>query len=156
MRVFLKIALVGALLLSACFCGRVNRTGAQRGVLDLREADLSVPIRLDGEWEFYWNHLYDPEKIPGPSPDFLKLPGAWNGARSGSETIGGDGFATLRLRLLTPAGAGPLMLKIPHQGTAYEMYADGHLIAKSGKVGTIRDSMTPMYVPRVSVSFSGE
>jgi hypothetical protein len=40
---------------------------AHKGILDLRQWDFEKngPIKLDGEWEFYWEKLYSLEDIIG-------------------------------------------------------------------------------------------
>ncbi len=38
------------------------------------------PVRLDGEWEFYWNELLKPEDLVERLPTtYYTLPGSWNG-----------------------------------------------------------------------------
>ena len=56
-------------LLDSCnyiiFEKSIGNFKAQKGILDLRNWDFAKngPIKLDGEWEFYWEKLYSLEEI---------------------------------------------------------------------------------------------
>lgn len=48
---------------------------AVAGVLDLRDWDFKVDgiVKLDGEWEFYWNQLIQSEKISETKKEFVQF-----------------------------------------------------------------------------------
>lgn len=129
---------------------------AERGMLDLSDWDFASlgRVRLDGEWEFYWNELLSPEDFEtGSAPEptgFIELPGAWNGYPSPEGPLPGDGYATYRLTVKLPRNAGLMAIKIPSPSTAHKVWADDELIAKSGVVGRSREEMTPQYRPLVA------
>jgi len=58
-----------------------------QGVMDLRNWDLSDGIiKLDGEWEFYWQQLLEPtdfrdDKQPS-AVDYFTVPNKWNQYKS--------------------------------------------------------------------------
>ncbi|HNI90927.1 MAG TPA: adenylate/guanylate cyclase domain-containing protein, partial [Leptospiraceae bacterium] len=86
--------------------GNKNKTLAKKGILDLREWDFNKygPIELDGEWEFYWEKLYSLEEIHSIifNKEYIHLPHSWNNKIINGETIGSDGYATFRLKILLP------------------------------------------------------
>lgn len=137
------VPLVAALLLlSGCSGSDVHTPVARRGVIDLSdngEPLLASSVRLDGEWAFYWNRLLTPADFHGPHPPavsgYLRLPGAWNGARVDGRTLGGKGYATFRLRIVNGAQSGDLSLYLGSVASAYRLWVNGALAAQSGIIG---------------------
>lgn len=131
---------------------------AARGILDLRSYDFDrmEPVRLDGEWEFYWERLLEPSALregpDRPAAEYFDVPGIWNGRRSTGGRIGGDGFATFRLRVLTGGPARIRTLKIPVMATSYTLYVDGRRIASNGTVTQSARTTQQQYNP-TTVSF---
>ncbi|MBN1535031.1 MAG: response regulator [Spirochaetes bacterium] len=139
-------------------CYGINQLSAQKGVLDLREADFSTtgPLEMKGEWEFYWCRLLSPgdfsSKHKPEMSGFITLPSTWNGFIVNGRTIHGDGYATYRLRVRVGDHPGlRLAIKIPDLLTAYDLWVNGILVASNGKVGTSRNSMTPQIKPQIVV-----
>lgn len=134
------------------------------GRLELTEEDLDhqgslAPIFLDVPWEFYWQELIDPLEFgtapnAAPEPDaFMPPTMPWNSGTAASPTGGtakllSDGYATYRLAVTLPDAPAsspedpPLLaLYVPSTHRAYELWADGVLLASGGIVGTdARDS----------------
>ncbi|MCL1940754.1 MAG: hypothetical protein FWG09_02335 [Synergistaceae bacterium] len=114
---------------------------AREGVLDLRGANLEEDVyMLFGEWEFYWDRLYEPGDFSGPPPDgraFIPVPAAWNSA---SYPI--TGYATYRLAILAPDDA-KLMMYVPEILSSAKVWANGEVIFSAGTVGTGRESSVP-------------
>lgn len=56
------------------------KTMAENGVVDLRKIELEDSIvRLDGQWEFYWNQLIAPgQEEAKTSKDYMEVPSSWN------------------------------------------------------------------------------
>lgn len=132
---------------------------ARDGVLDLRCWDFGRQgsISLDGEWEFYWQQLLTPgdfsEKRNGPILPRLtgkiEVPSSWQGYLFNDQKLGGSGFATYRLQILLPNNDQPLGLGLQQLYTAYELWANGRLIASAGKVGDSRKKMTPQFIQKI-------
>lgn len=81
---------------------------AREGLLELGAWDLAQDgsVKLNGQWEFYWNRLLEPADFQRsddhPKPTgFLDLPRYWNGTDAEGGRPTGDGFATFRLRIIT-------------------------------------------------------
>ena len=120
-----------------------------RGTLDLSRHDFTREslVRVQGEWEFYWDRLLTPEDFsigkPPPEPTgLLALPGSWKGYRLHSQPLGGLGQATFRLRLLT-GQAQHLALRLADIEMAYRLWANGKLVAQSGVPGTSPETEKP-------------
>ena len=128
-------------LLSGCAGGRATTPLARNGVIDLSRIDIihSGPIRINGQWAFYWKRLVPPDDFAGPHPPvasaWLSLPGAWNGAMVAGKELGGKGYATFRLRVLTGPVHGDLAVRVRGFHSACGLWANGKLIAKNGVVG---------------------
>jgi hypothetical protein len=79
---------------------------AVKGQLDLTRWNFVTdgPVKLSGEWEFYWEKLLDANEKPSREPQegatFIRVPGTWNGHDVGAMKIDGNGFATYRLKVL--------------------------------------------------------
>ena len=89
-------------VLTLTSCSDSKKFIAQKGVLDATHWDFvnDGTITLNGEWEFYWNQLLDPEDFKtNPKKSYIKLPGVWNDYKNEETTIPGEGFATFRLRV---------------------------------------------------------
>lgn len=114
---------------------------ARRGVIDLSPADAAHidSVRLDGEWEFYWNRLLSPRDFRGPrapaSAGFLSLPRSWKGFELDGKKLGGAGYATFRLRILPGQGRRDLTLRLGLVNSAYRLWANDELLVENGRIG---------------------
>ncbi|HNI89630.1 MAG TPA: hypothetical protein PKX55_15845, partial [Leptospiraceae bacterium] len=89
---------------------------AIKGELDLSNWDFHSPdtdgiVKLDGEWEFYWNEFLDPtlnasdpignDSIVGrhENKSFIQVPGEWNKYGYPEE-----GFVSYKLKIRLPQG----------------------------------------------------
>lgn len=127
---------------------------AKEGVLDLRDVDLTnQKVNLDGEWEFYWNELYERKNFTfNPNNrSTVSVPGIWNkeqilrnlqDGKKTKEFVSGTGYSTYHLKILLKEKL-PLSLRTSSQGTAFYLYADGKKLISSGVVGTDEESSKP-------------
>jgi len=61
---FLLVMLLGILSSDHCLAKEPPGPLAQKGILDLRNQDLSAkPMALDGEWGFFWKKLLLPDSL---------------------------------------------------------------------------------------------
>lgn len=153
-------------LLSICFCGLITACSADitehidppeavNGVLDLTDWDWQQNdiIPLDGQWEFYWQEILAPkdfiefDKIE--KKNLIAIPRAWNNYIIDGEKLSGNGYATYRL-LIHHSSDQILGIKIPRIFTSYKLWANGELVASSGKIGTNSKDMIPQYLPQVN------
>jgi two-component system, sensor histidine kinase ChiS len=118
-------------------------------VLDLTGWDMEKdgPVRLDGEWEFYWGQLLTPDDFKDPrSPKktgYLPLPSAWNSFEQRGKKLGGTGYATLHLHVITGQTSGNLALNLFDIYSAYALWLNGNPFIESGVVGKTFDEEVP-------------
>lgn len=127
---------------------------AVQGMLDLRNWDFRThgTVNLSGEWEFYWEEFYETKnfgKDPPPISGFIQVPSAWNGFKINEHEIGGEGYATYRLKILLNDPPLPLALKIRTVETAANIFVNGRLLQSIGRVGKDEKSMRPAYAPTI-------
>ena len=106
------------------------RPRAADGTLDLRSWNWSDgTVALDGRWNF------DDKPLTVPS----------------GLTFGGSpyGSGTYSLRLLLPASSSTLALRLPIIGTAFELSANGQVLAQEGVVSPTPEGAVPSYRPQV-------
>lgn len=117
---------------------------ASQGVMDLTGWDMEEngPVRLDGEWDFYWNQLLDPDSfsdkrsVPTEQVKRISLPSTWDIEHDGSYTKNTTGVATLRLRVMPGNATAPLTLQLFNINAAYTLWVNGQRLSQSGVVGT--------------------
>ncbi len=110
------------------------------GVIDLRNwnFDKQGIVKLNGKWEFFWNHWLEPGKRTSrqeikKEQVYIDVPAIWNGSKVKDSVISGSGYATYRIRLLLPDGLGSCSIHIPEAGSAYFLYVDGKKYRTVGK-----------------------
>ncbi len=151
------------LILSGCGPQYSGKTPpkAVNGVLDLSDWDFEKdgPVNLKGEWEFYWEKLYE-VTAPGlgnaiSSNTMFSVPGTWNNFElSDGRVLGSHGYATLRLTVRLPEMetiSSPLRLYLRRARSAYVLQAfngQNQPLARAiqgGVVGKDRDFYTPQF-----------
>lgn len=107
-------------------------------VVDLGGWNVTAePLRRLGDgWSFHWNELVDPAEFAAgagrPGGRAARIPAAWDmHALAGSGGIG-KGVATYHLRLLLPAAAPPLAIRLPATYSASVLWADGVALIANG------------------------
>ena len=147
------ILLIVILVIGGC-SDQLSDSGpkAIKGTIDFTQVDFkNGSVQLDGEWEFYWNVLLEPDEIaPELKTGYIAIPGTWNKYATDQGTILGVGYATYRLTILTDRDD-RLALKIPRVLTAYKLWVNGELTAAAGTVGKTIDTSTPQYLPQVAI-----
>jgi signal transduction histidine kinase len=128
---------------------------AVRGVLDLRDWNFAESsagvndgiVKLDGEWEFYWEEFLSLEEMDRHQQDkisYIKVPSSWSDSRNNlNTTYDNHGFATYRLKVLT-GGKEKLNLNLPTIFTSYELFINSKKILSMGKIGKSKESMLPI------------
>ncbi|MGG3280556.1 ATP-binding protein [Paenibacillus solani] len=131
------------------------------GHLDLRDwkAEDGGILLLDGQWEFYpsqWLQEGSGQHIAGDlEPQIITVPGKWNGALH-TEASTPYGFGSYRLRVFVdPKQNANYSIRIPSVRTASELYVNGRLLAKTGRVGETKEEYTAKNLP-YSASFTAD
>lgn len=156
-----QIRLCLTVILVFCgLCGRVEgRTlestvpHATNGVLDLRHWDFKKngPIKLDGEWEFYWKTFLvsDAPKAENSTPSLIHVPGYWNDLKIMDDKLGRVGYGTYRLTVLMPPQSDPMALQLFTIGTAFSLFVNGEKTTSAGTIGKSESSSQPEYKPQI-------
>jgi len=158
-----KLLLVVALLavVAVLFNGIVGQTinktdvpKPQQGKLDLAEwsPHQNALLKLNGEWEFYWQKLltYDAFYDNGLKPDMLaKVPSVWNDYKLKGKSLPGFGYATYRLKVENAPKGQALAIRMPTVSTAYNLYINNTKIASNGRVAVDKEDFIPQYNPVV-------
>ncbi len=110
---------------------------AVRGRLDAAPWDIShnPVIRLDGQWEFYWNQMLTPEDFADNalvSDGYLQVPSLWNGKIIQGERLPAFGCATYRLVIENVPFQGNLALKKVNVRFSSRVYVNGQELLSDG------------------------
>lgn len=130
----------------------------KEGILDLSGYGFteSDRIRLDGNWEFYWNRFFTSDDfsqgIPSAEREYTSIPGSW----STDTDHKAHGFGTLRLRVKGLDPGSLYSLYIPDIVSAYRLWINGREVAENGTTGVSRDAVTPQFLPRTVTFQAGE
>lgn len=119
---------------------------AKAGVLDLTASSSSELIKLNGEWEIYWNQLLGPEHFArgkAQRTGYLAMPNNWDQFVIDGEPLPRTGYATFRLRIKPKHPEQTQGLILPVMYSNYKVWADDTLLAESGKPGTSRETSIP-------------
>lgn len=130
---------------------------AERGVLDLQSYNFynSDLIPLDGEWEFYWEELINPERFKMgedvPRPVYTNYLTEWKNVPDLQNSWHQFGYATYRLKIICGENNPPLSLYIPEVYSAYALYVNEDGFEGNGKVGENRLTSKPYWRPSSKV-----
>lgn len=125
---------------------------AELGHLDLTEwsLDKDGAIRLDGQWEFYWEQLLQPDDFTHgrrhhqtPFPHYIDVPSTWAAQRTEGLPLANEGYGTYRLTIsIHPDDRGKVLaLAVPSVATAYSLWINGVETDTQGVVGSSRAAM---------------
>ena len=146
-RFFIIIALTTAII----FPAEGVTPKAVKGVMDLRQMDKGERffVKLNGEWEFYWNkmlHPYDFEEREILPDYYGKVPSYWTDYPPEAVKTKKEGFATYRLLVVLPSGYRvPLGFDMPVFDSSYDIYVNGRYFGGNGQTGKSASETEPGY-----------
>ncbi len=121
-------------------CADASAPVVTNGILDLTnwDFDRNTPLKLNGEWEFYWNQLVEPmdfikDLSISKGARLIRVPKYWNKGGEGIK-YNAFGYATYRLIIKTKPESRLLALRIPRILTAYKLWINGEPMASCGIV----------------------
>lgn len=149
----LLVVLSGSRLLWMELFGGLQQDSIKNGELHLRNwnAEDGQIVLLDGEWELYSSHWFmDGKKQQGLAlrePRMIQVPGGWNQAvHPGTSTP--YGFGSYRLRIyVNPQQDLNYSIRVPSIRTSSEVYVNGRLLAKSGRVADSEEASIAKNLP---------
>jgi len=149
--------LLTSLICLTCFAHREPDHDAQKGVLDLRNADLfDHPVKLHGEWKFYWMHLLSPDNLTSATPDVAPYPRLWKDLSLHGRKYPTQGYATYSLTVLLPKRRPRIGLEVPDTYCSYKLFVNGAVQSQNGQPDTTRDASIPFWATRTVVLPAGE
>lgn len=115
----------------------------QNGVIDLsnRDFDAKTVVKLDGDWEFYWNRLVMPGDGSTPT-GYYPVPGNWRGGLNG-EALRGKGSASYRLIVKAKPGSQIYGIRISNIQMSSAIYVNGVKVGESGFPALSRHEYKP-------------
>ncbi|MGB5749594.1 MAG: hypothetical protein WBM69_21645, partial [Desulfobacterales bacterium] len=128
-----------------------NAPEAVKGIIDLTDWDFKKngPVKLKGEWEFYWQHHLGPDEFAKPNlppkTGFIPVPDYWNNYDISGAKLPGEGYATYRLTILLDGQTQSLALRLMEISTAYTLFVNGKNLISAGVAGATRDTTTPKW-----------
>lgn len=145
-------ALMNFLLIFFCSQEAGAQVKVEKGVLDLRSFEVSNEIiKLNGEWEFYWQkHLapVDFSQDSEPVPDtWGKVPSYWVKYADEIPGIENTGYATYRAIIYFPDNISEVVFEIPVFDAAFRVYIDGKYAGSNGIAGKSEAGTKPDYKP---------
>ena len=121
---------------------------AINGVIDLRQQSFFTGIPLNGQWEFHWNAFLDPCLTNDDRGKLVDFPYRWTDKQQDGTKHPSFGYATYQLRVLLPANADSLSMKVPDTYSAYNLYINGKLVSSNGKISTSAAGFVPYWQPK--------
>ncbi len=151
----LLVVIIMILLLQGCSMEHSKKVHGQDGILDLTDWDFDADgnIRLDGEWEFYWNRFLGYEDLDKEEPDLMvDVPNVWNKYSMQGEKLKGEGYATYRLHVKTDLPVGTMLgIRSYTFSSAYDLYVNETKVASNGKTAKTKEKEKGEYRPQVIV-----
>jgi hypothetical protein len=121
------------------------------GQIDLRGVQLQSenPIKLQGEWEFYWQQLLKPAQImtnTTNNPEIVKVPSSWsNYLMPNSKKYPATGYGTYHIKIIVDSSDQVYALKLYSIFSAYKIWINGQLADSAGIVGTSKAASKPCF-----------
>jgi len=133
------LMLAAALLLGGC-TPAVEAPKVVRGGVDLSSWNFETqgPVRLSGDWEFFWNPADEglPQADARTTPDYFPVPGLWRGQSAAGQMIVPHGNAVYRLLLRMPETQHGKMAVLASGGLSVcEIWINGVRMAAGGELG---------------------
>jgi serine phosphatase RsbU (regulator of sigma subunit) len=144
--IFLTTFLV---LLSSGYAQKGNKSNVVKGQIDISDFELAnEPIKLNGEWEFYWNQLLTNAQIQKTNVNYWNSEMPWNSYVHNSAEVGSMGCATYRAHLKNlPHNNVDILIKSVL--SSCKVYINDSLIAEVGKVSNTKETYVPHYEEKV-------
>lgn len=125
-----RLASVLLVLLVVCACAPRNlppQPKVEAGVLDLRDWNFTQngPVRLDGDWTFYWDASRN--SLNQSTKEFIKVPGSWTQANHPVQ-----GKAVYQLHVLTKPEKHVYGMKLYETPQSYRLYVNDQLLLENG------------------------
>ncbi len=130
-----------------------NNYYIENGILDLELTNIEElkSIKLQGDWEFYWNQLLEPKDFENSEntlyPIFGKTPKGWTSYQIDNAKLPNKGYATYRLIINKKPDTTETIygLKIFTIFSSYKLWVNNVLLTEVGKVGKTEANSIPKF-----------
>lgn len=147
------LSFILSFIISICSFAQISAVGLapssnndQEAIIDFHAQTFEQGdvIKLNSEWEFYWNELYTYDDFIERviEPDLIVAPSSWNDLVVDGIPCGSFGFATYRIHMKNLPGK-ELMLNAYSLQTASKIFINDSIIAEIGTVGKSADESDP-------------
>lgn len=126
---------------------------AKNGVLDLRQWDFEEngPVRLNGEWNFFWNQLLTPEETAvRKRTGVIQVPAKWSSESAGVGPLPAIGYGTYQLRIRLPENSEKLGIQAENIYSSFEIYGDQQQLLRVGKPATNKEAAQERRVTEIA------
>ncbi len=149
----LAVSLISFFLL-IIFINPAMAQTAVKGILDIKNHSFFSDgnVRLDGEWEFYWDQLLDSDDIKngkGNLTSYITVPSMWIDHGTNNVKYNAHGCATYRLTVMVNSDDTIWGIKMLDAATSYKLYVNGQYIMSNGTVTKSKRDFRPEYYPKV-------
>ena len=98
-------------------------------------------IKLDDNWEFYWNSFIQPNEFENQKPlDIVKLSSWTNYVDENKNNLPAFGYATYKINFSIPKERPNVSLYIPRIIASYKIWINGVFILETGRIGTSKEN----------------
>lgn len=119
---------------------------AVQGILDISNENVATGnFILDGQWEFYWAQLLNPEDLSAFTPSFVNIPSLWNNLELNGKALSAHGYATYKLKLILPHNRPQMGMTIFDVYSSYKFYINKQLVAQNGTPATRKEDAVPFW-----------
>ncbi|MDC7232983.1 MAG: diguanylate cyclase [Spirochaetales bacterium] len=119
------------------------------GQLDLTDIEFCSDFTgfLNGDWEFYWNELLEPDDflLESFEGELISVPGPWNHQPEGAQEYPALGYGTYRLRMRIKDPTLIYALHVREIYTSFHIWINGQELASGGKPGRNKEETIPQY-----------
>jgi serine phosphatase RsbU (regulator of sigma subunit) len=120
-----------------------------KGKIDFDKIDINKnPIKLNGEWEFYWNKLLLFNQFENSNKIYWEAESPWNSYLHNGKEVGSFGYATYKIELHNlPKDKLNILIKSPL--CAIKLFIDDKLVEEIGKVDNCFNSYKPAWIEKI-------
>ncbi len=119
-----------------------------KGYIDLSNKNLEneLPVKLTGEWEFYYNQIITPKEFSEKNnieTTYTHVPKLWNKIIVDGKKLKSEAVATYRLKLRVNKNIKTLAIRTESFYSAFNIYINDSLIVEQGKIKTKTQAEKP-------------
>jgi len=145
--------LIAILLITTVSCNssKNKQPHVQNGFLDLSEWNFEEDgtVDLNGEWEFYWEQLIEPDDFATNDSlklEYISVPGGWAAERPETKSYPEFGYATYRLIIKTPNNSTDYRFIFSSIWSSTIVWINNSFCFEKGKVGNNKNQSNPEFL----------